>query len=135
MSNPISDLAVLLRSLEPVLNDGVYVYSVVHPGTDLSSIPAIATFREADGTTVITSEVEALKANLPVLFRAAWITLKVHSDLEAVGLTAVISRALSDAGISCNIVAAAFHDHIFVPVEQATDAIARLRALQTTASQ
>jgi hypothetical protein len=134
MSKAMSDLAALLRSLEPVLNDGVYVYSVVHPSTDLSSIPAIATFRETEGTTVITSEVDALKANLHVLFRAAWITLKVHSDLQAVGLTAIISRALREAGISCNVVAAAYHDHIFVPVGQATDAIARLRALQRTTS-
>jgi hypothetical protein len=133
MSNPISDLALLLRTMEPVLHEGVYVYSAVPSDTDLSSIPVVATFREVEGTTV-PSEAEALNANLPVLFRAAWITLRVHSDLQAVGLTAAFSRALSEAGISCNVVAAAYHDHIFVPIERAAESIERLKALQQAAS-
>lgn len=63
--------------------------------------------------------------------RAAWITLTVHSDLAAVGLTAAFSRVLAEAGISCNVVAGVRHDHIFVPVERAADAMAALRRLQT----
>ncbi|MES2936347.1 MAG: ACT domain-containing protein [Pseudomonadota bacterium] len=134
MAAGVSDLTVLLRTLEPVLHEGVYVYSMVPAGADLGAIAAIATFREAEGTTVILPEPEALKARLPVLFRAAWITLKVHSDLQAVGLTAAFSRALSEAGISCNVVAAACHDHIFVPIERAGEAMQRLEALQKAAS-
>jgi len=134
MSNPVSDLAALLRTMEPVLHEGVYVFTAVPSDTDLGAISAIATFRETEGMTVIISEAEALNANLPVLFRAAWITLKVHSDLQAVGLTAAFSRALSEAGISCNVVAAAYHDHIFVPVERAAEAIQRLKALQASSS-
>lgn len=65
-----------------------------------------------------------------MLFRAAWITLTVHSDLQAVGLTAAVATSLADAGISCNVVAAAHHDHLFVPVESAGLAIAVLQALQ-----
>jgi uncharacterized protein len=134
MTEPVSDLAELLRTMEPVLNEGVYVYCVVPPNADLSSVVALATIRESEGITVIASQTEALRANLPVLFRAAWITLKVHSDLHAIGLTAAFSRALGEAGISCNVVAAAHHDHIFVPVELAQQALARLRALQEESS-
>ena len=47
-------------------------------------------------------------SSLSVLFRAAWISLTVHSDLEAVGLTAAFSTALGQAGVSCNVVAGAF---------------------------
>jgi hypothetical protein len=65
-----------------------------------------------------------------VLFRAAWITLMVHSDLEAVGLTAAFAHALGQAGISCNVVAGAYHDHIFVPFEQALPAMDALIELQ-----
>lgn len=134
MSAPVSDLGVLLRTLEPVLHDGVFVYAMVPADADTGRMPAIATFREAEGLTVIASEHDALAANLPVLFRAAWITLNVHSDLQAVGLTAAVSRVLGEAGISCNVVAAACHDHIFVPVERADEAMRRLRALQQSAN-
>ena len=62
--------------------------------------------------------------------RSAWITLRAHSDLAAVGLTAAFARALGDAGISCNVVAGVHHDHLFVPVARAADAMAALQALQ-----
>jgi hypothetical protein len=84
---------------------------------------------------MVLPEVEALEAGFPVKFRAAWITLSVHSDLQAVGLTAAFASALGGAGISCNVMAGAYHDHIFVPVEQAQAAMAALRALQLQASQ
>jgi hypothetical protein len=116
-SKPESDLAVLLHSMEPLLNDGVYVYSSVPPEADLSM-------------TVIVPETDALAAGLPILFRAAWITLKVHSELQAVGLTAAFSSALGRAGISCNVVAGAYHDHIFIPVDRAEEAMDALRSLQ-----
>lgn len=112
-----------------MLHEGVYAYCLVPPSTDVSSVPVLATFREDEGMTVITEESEAVRAKLPILFRAAWITLRVRSDLQAVGLTAAFSRALAEAGISCNVFAAACHDHIFVPVERADAAMARLKAL------
>jgi hypothetical protein len=65
-------------------------------------------------------------------FTTLW-TLSVHSDLEAVGFTAAFSSALGRAGIGCNVVAGAFHDHIFVPEQQAQQALAVLRALQQDA--
>jgi len=133
MSPAISDIDLLLRTLEPTLNDGVYAYTSLPRGTDLSALRAIATVREAEGLTAIVREEEALAAKLRVLFRAAWITLTVHSDLQAVGLTAAFSRALADAGISCNVIAGAYHDHIFVPVEAAASALRTLKSLQQRA--
>lgn len=127
---PISDLTMLLQSMEPVLQNGVYAYCSVSHDTDLSGVKALATFRETEGITVVLPEVEALKQGFSVMFRAAWITLNVHSDLQAVGLTAAFASALGAAGISCNVMAGAFHDHIFVPVEQVQTAMAALRALQ-----
>lgn len=134
MSKTVSDLALLLRCLEPVLNEGVYVYSSVPSETDLNSIMPIAIFREREGLTLIAPESEALKAKLPILFRAAWITLAVNSDLQSVGLTAVFASALGGAGISCNVMAGAYHDHIFVPVERAEEAMSVLRSLQLNAA-
>ena len=116
--------------MEPVLNPGTYAYACVPFGTDVSRVDAIATVREAEGLTLVVAEETAQGLGLEVLFRCAWITLHVHSDLQAVGLTAAFSNALGQAGISCNVVAGAFHDHIFVPVERADQAMAALRQLQ-----
>ena len=127
---PISDLDVLLRTLEPVLQEGVYVYTQLPHGSDVAPVDAVALVREREGVTLIVREEEARRHDLPVLFRAAWITLTVHSDLEAVGLTAAFARALAEASIGCNVIAGAYHDHVFVPVEQAQRALTALRALQ-----
>lgn len=130
MSPAISSLATLLRSMEPMLHDGIYAYCVVAPSADLSSLSPVVTVQEAEGLTLVVPASEAVEAGLTVLFRAAWITLTVHSDLQAVGLTAAFSGALGMAGISCNVVAGAFHDHLFVPEEKAQSALDVLRALQ-----
>jgi len=103
--------------------------------TDLTGVSCLATFREAEGLTVILEEAEALRLGWPLLFRAAWLTLTIHSDLEAVGLTAAFATALAEAGISCNVVAAAYHDHIFVPIESGPAALAVLQTLQQDAMQ
>jgi hypothetical protein len=133
MTRPVSDLTMLLRSMEPVLNDGVYAYCSVAPDTAIAALAPVVTVREPEGLTLVVPEEQAVAAGLPVLFRAAWISLTVHSDLEAIGLTAAFANALGQSGISCNVVAGAFHDHIFVPVAQAQQALAVLRALQQDA--
>jgi hypothetical protein len=134
MIQPISNLSVLLCSMEPVLHDGVYAYCVVPHGADIAALSPVVTVSEAEGRTLVLPQAQAANAGLQVLFLAAWITLTVHSDLQAVGLTAAFARALGQAGISCNVVAGAFHDHIFVPVDQAQQALAALKALQQRAA-
>jgi len=129
-SEPISDLAELLRSMRPVLNDGVYSFVTVPSGFDVMSVSPIATFLEREGLSLIVPEHVAVSHRLTPIFRAAWITLTVHSDLNAVGLTAAVSTALADAGISCNVVAAAHHDHLFVPADGAAEAMTALHRLQ-----
>lgn len=130
---PINDLAELLRTMRPALNAGPYVFCTVPEGFEIATLAPLGFFREAEGLTVIVEESVALAQGLQPLFRSAWITLTVNSDLAAVGLTAAVSRALADAGISCNVVAAAHHDHLFVPVDRGADAIAALRVLQENA--
>jgi hypothetical protein len=123
-------LEALLQSLDPVLNEGIFVFAATEPGFDQSSVEAIATFRESEGLTIIVEETQAQRAGLRAEFRAAWITLRVHSELAAVGLTAAVSAALAQAGIPCNVLAALHHDHLFVPIEQAPAALDVLRELQ-----
>jgi uncharacterized protein len=132
-ATPIADLSRLLREMAPVRNAGVYAWCELPPHADLAALRWLTLFREGEGTTVVLREEDAHAAGLGSRFRAAWITLTVPSDLEAVGLTAAFARALGDAGISCNVIAALHHDHLFVPVERADDALAALRALQASA--
>lgn len=129
-----TDLSTLLCTLSPQLHAGVYVYAALAHDCNLGNLPVIATFKELEGLTVITAEDAAHRACLPILLRVGWITLKVHSDLEAVGLTAAVAQALTHAGISCNVMAAAYHDHLFVPYESAPAALAVLENLQHQAS-
>jgi uncharacterized protein len=93
-------------------------------------VPALGTFREPEGVPAIVEERAAEALGLRPVFRAAWITLTADSDLQAVGLTAAEALALAEAGIACNVVAAAHHDHLFVPAERGEDALAVLAALQ-----
>jgi uncharacterized protein len=129
-SPPISDLAVLLASMRPELYAGVWAWCGLPHGTPVDGVDAIASVRETEGLTLVVPEAQALARGWPVAFRSARITLTVHSDLAAVGLTAAFARALGDAGIACNVIAGVHHDHLFVPVERAADAMAALSALQ-----
>jgi hypothetical protein len=133
MNTPESDLTILLRTMRPELHRGVFAFVALPGDADISLSETIATFREAEGMTVVVDEETAQRRGWPVLFRAAWITLTVHSDLAAVGLTAAFARALGDAGISCNVMAAAYHDHIFVPLDDGPRALDALVALQRDA--
>ena len=130
MTSPIADLNTLLASMSPELQPGVYVYASVPFSADLGDIAPLATFREREGLTIIVEEGDAKRAGIESLFRAARITLTVHSDLQAVGLTAAFATALGKANVSCNVVAAAYHDHIFVPFESAGNAMVALQQLQ-----
>ncbi|MCG5482368.1 MAG: ACT domain-containing protein [Sinorhizobium meliloti] len=125
-----TDLQRLLAELEPVLRDGEYVYCTVESrAAAWFALEPIGTFRENEGITLILEQTRAEAAGLsygPVL---RLITLGVHSALEAVGLTAAVSGALTQAGISANVVAAYYHDHIFVPTADAERAVQVLRAL------
>lgn len=129
MSKGISNPDELRRAMRPVLHDGAYAWCVLPHDAVIDGLAPVVTVREAEGLTIIVPEQTALSSGLPVRFRAAWITLQVHSDLEAVGLTASFSTALAQAGISCNVVAGVFHDHIFVPAqlgERALDVLRRM---------
>lgn len=118
-----SDLDVILKSLKPVLNNGEYVFCQVPDNYAFDINDVVCVFRESEGKTIILSRVVADRLRLSYSYISAWITLSVHSSLKAVGLTAAFSKALALAGISCNVVAAYYHDHIFVDIKDAQKAM------------
>lgn len=123
------DLALLLRYMQPILNEGEFVFCTVTNPADIHSDEIIMQFRETEGITLIIRKTSADALQLPYTFVAAWITLSVHSSLEAVGLTAAFSNALSQNNISCNVVAAYYHDHVFVDVKDTQKAMDILDSL------
>ncbi|MBL0162531.1 MAG: ACT domain-containing protein [Xanthomonadales bacterium] len=120
--------------MQPVLNPGRYVFVTVSPDQLLDLHSIVASVREPEGLSVVLTEQGAIELGLEASYLAAWITLTVHSDLAAVGLTAAFSNALAQSGISCNVVAGNHHDHVFVPHEQAQVAMAVLQTLQASAT-
>lgn len=91
---------------------------------------AEATISEDEGLTAVVT-VDVARANgFEPGYEAAWLTLRVHSALEAVGLTAAFARVLADAGLSCNVLAGFHHDHLLVPADRADDAIAAIESLR-----
>ncbi|WP_339652744.1 ACT domain-containing protein [uncultured Maribacter sp.] len=113
----------LLKGLKPSLNVGSYVFISLNDITKLSREDILFEFKEAEGITIILSKEKADNYNLDYDFVASWITLTIHSALNAVGLTAAVSTALTKHNISCNVVAAYYHDHIFVSIKDTEKAM------------
>jgi hypothetical protein len=111
--------------MSPVLHEGEYVFCTVKGKVNIDLRHILGSFKEEEGLTIVVEKKAADEMNLFYSFVSSWITLQVHSSLEAVGLTAAFSKALSEAGISCNVIAAYYHDHIFVPVND------KLKAMET----
>lgn len=128
-----SDLTVLLASMDPELRSGRFVFGTASSYASLGGIEALATVVEPEGLSMVVTQEAADRANLPYSFVAGWITLRVHSSLHAVGLTAAVSTALAEAGISCNVIAGYHHDHLLVPVDRAGEAMDTLRQLSAAA--
>ncbi|ELV8694150.1 ACT domain-containing protein [Vibrio fluvialis] len=126
----ITELQVLLQSMQPELKDEEVVFcSVSGDLQDYLELKPLAMFHEREGLTLVLSKVTAQTHGLAFDGSFQQITLNVHSSLEAVGLTAAVSAALTQQEISANVIAAYYHDHIFVPTQRANDALNALKAL------
>ena len=130
--NGETNLQTLLHSMQPIQNEGVFVFCTLKsaPG-ELDQV--LLLFREAEGITVIVNKDFADQKGYDYQSTFAWLTLQVHSALEAVGLTAAFAQALTLENISCNVVAGFYHDHIFVPHTQAENAMRTLQKLAQSA--
>jgi len=121
----IKDLEKLLSTMSPELLKNEYVFCTVPGGSygDYKDLNPVASFMESEGLTLVLTIEDADRSGLQYESSFKCITLTIHSSLEAVGLTAAVSKKLSDHNISANIIAAYYHDHIFVPSEAADKAL------------
>lgn len=126
-----TNLHKLIATMEPELHSTDYVFTHIKTD-DLSSIQSlkpIGTFMETEGMTAIVPLTSAQNNQMLIESVFSCITLNVHSSLDAVGLTAAIATALGEQGISANVVAAYYHDHVFVNKNDAEKAIETLQLL------
>ena len=124
-----TNLKTLLKNMTPKLNEGDYVYCTTTSTNNINLNDIIAFFKEEEAITLILKKETADELNLEYSYIATWITLTIHSSLEATGLTAAFATALANENISCNVVAAYYHDHIFVSKKDAEKGMAALKAL------
>ena len=132
-----TDLKTLLRTIRPRLHPGMFVFCSVPEARygDYAELNPVGAFVEGEGLTLVVAREQAEATGFSCSGRYRMITLQVHSSLEAVGLTAAVAGRLTEHGISTNVVAAYYHDHVLVPAERAEEAVAVLRALAAEAAE
>lgn len=133
----LTDLRQLLVQLEPKLDPSYYGFCSSQVLEPSFAAEAFAIIREHEGWTLVLPQNAMPDRHEPDL-RHQWqladgwfqrITLTVHSSLHAVGLTAAVASVLATHGISCNMIAGFYHDHLFVPQADAEPALRLLRQL------
>ncbi|MFK8015457.1 MAG: ACT domain-containing protein [Gammaproteobacteria bacterium] len=130
------NLASMLASLTPVLVPGEFVFCSFAGAAygEHHYLEPIASFAESEGLTLVVPRSNADAANLTYESVFCCLTLSVHSSLDAVGLTAAFASKLTEHGISANVLAGYYHDHIFVQRGQVSRAVAALGELRDTAA-
>ena len=125
------DLKTIIQSLKPRLRPGSFVFCTIPGGVygDYSTCAPVASMLEEEGLTLVLTQASAKEANLSYDGVFSCITLGVHSSLLAVGLTAALAGALTQSGITANVIAGYFHDHVFVPENVADLAMTTLESL------
>lgn len=125
------NLKKLIASMAPGLSDTEYVFGLVANADyeQIALLQPIGTFREKEGVTVILEKERADESNITYSGVFKCITLNVHSSLDAVGLTAAVATKLTEFNISANVIAAYYHDHIFIKSYDAGKALSALNEL------
>lgn len=125
------NLTKLIESMTPVLVEEEYVFCTLetYEYKDVASLEPMSTFQEKEGLSLIVTKEKADEFDISYSGTFKCITLNVHSSLDAVGLTAAVSTKLTEKNISANVVAAYYHDHIFIAAKDAEQALISLNEL------
>lgn len=126
------DLDKLLVLLQPKLLPGEFVFCSIPPVpfSELDRLSPLACYFEDEGMSMILRKATAVAHDLPHTDVFRCITLSVHSSLNAVGFTAAVANKLAAHNIPANVVAAFYHDHVYVPIDRAEEALRLLTEFQ-----
>ena len=113
-----TDLQRMLAGLAPAVDARRFSFTLA--GGAVLDSNAFALIREDEATTLVKVDPDGEWAR---------ITLKIHSSLNSVGLTAAVAASLAERRIPSNVIAASFHDHLFVPWNLREEALGALHAL------
>jgi hypothetical protein len=125
-----TDLDAILRSLAVRRRPGTFVFVTRSAPDERLGRVAHAVVREDEALTYVVDRDDLTADTEGPRPAMAWLIVDVHTSLEGVGLTARLSGALARAGIACNVLAGAFHDHLLVPTARAAEAEQVLAALR-----
>lgn len=128
--NALINLEQSLAQLDPRIV-GTYVFETVD--SIPSGVQPFAIIHEDEGTTIVVDQEDAAGAELPATVPFARISLGAFTSLNAVGITATIAQTLASRDIPCNVIAGYHHDHLFVPVSRAAEAMRLLAGLSSQA--
>lgn len=121
----------LIIQLSPRLDSTTYVYCTVPRAQygELDKLKPIVSIAELEGLTLVIPLEQAKAEGLDYYRIFRRITLEGHSSLEALGLTSVVTSLLAERGITTNVIAGFYHDHIFVPSDRTDEAMEALKDL------
>jgi len=126
----ITDLKQTLSSLKVICDDIEYGFASVSLDSTIDREKVLATFHEDGYLAIIAPSAYLDSKGIENEGPFAKLTIDVHTSLEMVGLTAVLSTKLAEHEISANVVAAFYHDHVFVQYKLRQKAIELLESLK-----
>ena len=110
----ITDLQETLNSIKVICDEIEYGFVSLKDESIIDRNKVLATFQENGRLAVIAPLSYLNDIGVESEGPYAKLTIDIHTSLELVGLTAVTATKLAVHGISANVVAAFYHDHVFV---------------------
>jgi hypothetical protein len=123
-------LLEVLSLIHVTCDEVEYGFATIQSNVEIAAKNLLGTFREAEGMTIIASKGYLIENRIPFEGPFAKLTIEIHTSLDLIGITALLSNKLAENEISSNVVAAYYYDHIFVQYHLRAKAMHVLNAMR-----